>query len=332
MAVLPTGSLKWCRSMDVKQGDWHIMKIYSRVVHLLGVLLVLSVLRVPLLANAEVPAEVVIGVPPFHTDESFLQQRGLAQRIVLAAVTDPLLAARPGKANFSMVFSDSFQVDAAGVVWSYRVRQGMVFSNGAPVKAQDLCYSLIRCAHLPNTESAIIDSCTVRAEGIEGVAHNWIDVRFSGLPDKRARQQAVVQKLSSCPILHQKSSEIFAEDLAKGSNLLASGEFYLNGFLTDKSVQLKRFQRDRSGRTIPQQIIELKGFSSMKDALTALRVGTIGLFFNTDPDIEKSAISDETLRVSDCGAERVIYRRGFQFSCGDVIVLSTISWDLTLVN
>lgn len=316
----------------MSQSDGHIMKAYSRAAHLLGVLLILFVLRIPLLVKAEVPAELVIGVPPFHTDDSYIQQQGLAQRIVLGAVTDPLLAAKPGKANFSMIFSDSFQVDAAGVVWSYRVRQGMVFSHGAPVTAQDLCYSLIRCAHLPATENPIIDSCTVRAEGIEGVAHDWIDVRFSGLPDKRARQQAVVQKLSSCPILHQKSSDIFAEDLAKGSNLLASGEFHLNGFLTDKSLQLKRFQRDRSGRTVPQQIVELKGFSSMKDALTALRVGTIGMFFNTDPDIEKSAISDETLRVSDCGAERVIYRRGFQFSCEDVIVLSTISWDLTLVN
>ncbi len=293
---------------------------------LIGVLF----LAIPSVSLAEVPAELVIGVPPFQTEDSFLNKTTLAHRIILQAVTDPLLVANSEKGAFSMIFSDSFQVDADGVIWSFRVRDGMSFSNGSPVQAVDLCYSLMRCGVEPMSESGSIELCTVRAEGIEGSSHDWIDVRFSGLPEKKARQLAVVKHLSSCPILQQKSSKVFSTNLAKGSNLIAAGEFRVSGFVADKNIQIERFQRDSAGRVVPRQVVEIKSFSSMKDALTALRVGTIALFFNKETEVEKAALADETLRVSDCGTERIVYRRGFQFNCRDVIILSSISWDLAI--
>jgi len=314
----------------VKQSNRSVMEINSFWTSLLQSLLAIHLLVFPLLTWAEVPTELVIGVPPFHSEQSFLNKTDLAHRITLQAVTDPLLVAKSENGLFSMIYADSFHVDAEGVVWSFRLRDGILFSNGLPVKGTDLCYSLMRCAATSVSEASNIELCTIRAEGIEGSAHDWIDVRFSGLPEKRARQPAVVNNLSNCPILQQKSSQVFSTDLAKGSNIVASGDFHISGFVADKNIQLERFQRDNAGRTLARQVVEIKSFSSMKDALTALRVGTIGMFFNNDSAIEQAALADETLRVSDCGPERIVYRRGFQFSCRDVIILSSVSWDLAI--
>lgn len=291
-------------------------------------LLIAQVFFSCLAARAEVPTEFVVGTDSFRTEESFLLSSATAHRIIRNAVNSPLLTSKPGTNLFTLIFADSFHVDAAGVVWSYRVRNGMVFSNGEPISGSDLCYSLLNCSARTPNSAASFNSCSIREDGIEGAAHQWIDVRFSGLPAGKERQAAVMALLSNCPILEHKSSKIFGSDLAKGSNMLSSGDYQITDFLTDKSVQMQRFQRDKAGRTVNRQTVTVKGFGSMKEALTALRVGTIALFFNTDPEIEKIALQDETLRVANCGVDRVIYRRGFQFICHDVINLASVTWDL----
>lgn len=289
-------------------------------------------LRVVSPLSAETPVELAIGVPAYNAEEKVSTGNALMHRLVRSSVSAPLLVPKQGvspeQALFTLVLVDSFQVDPSLTTWSYRLREGVRFSNGQSLRGADACDSLIRCGRDRPADAFTIVECEVRTSQVGESIREWIELGFDVSLNTRTLQRGVIDFIATCPVLEARTRGIFGEDFGVGSNFLGAGEYKLAGFQLGRSYRLERFQRDRSGLTPDRQTVELLTFSSMKDALTALRVGTVGLFFNTDPEIAAVASGDETLRVAQCADAQVIFRRGYHFRCDRELSLSSVTWNL----
>lgn len=276
-------------------------------------------------AFSEVPSEIYVGVPSFSEQENLVRSDEIGATLVRNAIADPVLRGKSGarKGLFSLVLADSFQVDSDLELWSYRIRGSMVFSNGQPILASDVCHSLLQCHKVDPKRSAQFERCTARTAASESATREWVDLKFGTSINPTERQSAVVSFLENCPIFEKRTREIFGEDFGIGANLLGSGQYRLTSFQPGKEYVLERFQRDLTGRAAPQQIIGVRAFTSSRDALAALRVGNILLFYNDDHSAAESAAGDETLRIATCDGRQVIYRRELRFECG-----ARISFDL----
>ncbi len=289
----------------------------------------ITVLIAPVPCAAEIPPELVIGVPRFSEKENLVSSREIGAELIRNAVADPILRERSGarKGLFSLVLVDSFQVDAALEVWSYRLREALVFSNGQPIRASDICNSLLACHRKDPSRSPLFENCVTRATSNEIATREWVDVKFRSEGEAANRQQMLVSFLSQCPIFEKRTRDIFGEDFGSGVNLLGSGEYRLTSFQPGKEYWLERVQRDPMGLAAPQQIVGIRSFTSSRDALTALRVGNILLFYNSDPETAENAAQDETLRIGNCLGNQVIYRRELHFDCTSGIKLTAVTTD-----
>lgn len=282
-------------------------------------------------AQAEVPTELAIGVPVFSGQGGIPAGQELGIQIVRRAVSSPLLRLRKGAADqalFSLVLADRFEVDGALVTWSYRLREDVVYNNGQKVRGADICDSLLKCGRGLAEDAAALVECSVRKNQGSEAHREWIDLRFDASLNSRKLQRGAIDFIAGCPVFEARSRSLFGEDYGLGANIISSGEYRITSFQQAKSYRLERYQSVRSAIAPAPQQVEVLSFREMKDALAALRVGTVALFINTDPEAAAVAAGDETLKIRDCGGAQVIYRRGFQFECDDGIQLSSILWNL----
>jgi hypothetical protein len=122
--------------------------------------------------------------------------------------------------------------------------------------------------------------------------------------------------------LEEGSSERFGADLGVGSNLVASGYFLIEDFFAGREITLARTR----GLDTGAGKIVLRGFRDGLHALTALRTGTIDLFFTEDEEVLTRARGDQTLLSSECSGYRMIQRKGLQVRCGRQVELNELKY------
>lgn len=281
-------------------------------------------------AHAEIPSELVVGVPQFDPHGNIVRDNDLVFQLLRNSVSDPIVRIKSSekRSGVSLVLADSFQVNEDLTVWSYRIREGALFSNGQPLRGIDVCDSVIQCGKGNAKKEFTLTTCSVRAHQLEASSREWIDLAFGITLDASERQQAVTEFLQQCPIFEKRSRELFSGDYGDGVNILGVGEYRLSGIQPGKEYRMERYQWNTLGRAAPQQLVTLRGFKSMRDALSALRAGTISMFFNTDPEIVSVVSGDETLRISHCVGNEIVYRRGIEFECQHGVRLSSVIWTL----
>lgn len=298
-----------------------------RVQFLRAQLIVLMIF--PAISFAEIPSTLTIGVPQFSARGNILRDDDIAFQLVRGAVADPLLRMREsGKSTFSLILADSFQVDADLVTWSYRIRDGLIFSNGQPLGAADICNSLLACGPSAAKHLPTIESCTVRSAQVDGGMRDWIDLKFKVERPAAERQAAVGSFLAACPTFEKRTRAIFGKDYGDGVNVLGVGEYRIIGFHAGKDYVIERYQQNPLGRTVPQQVVEIKGFAREDEALAALRDGSVLMFFSANPELLQSVAGDETLKSKECNGNKLIYRRGVDFECAGGVKISSITWTL----
>lgn len=284
--------------------------------------------------------EIAIGVGEFSKELNVLTSDDLVARLVRGGATRGLLApvpkdsvvspaseaVRPGReatlAPYTLALADSVALDAAHSKWSFRIRGSEAFSNGLPVRPEDVLFSLRRCQDAGIVPRSAVLSAATRTTN-RGVREDWVFVSQSDSQQSPSRVEGIAWEVfSQCPILEEGSSERFGADLGVGSNLVASGYFLIEDFFAGREITLARTR----GLDTGAGKIVLRGFRDGLHALTALRTGTIDLFFTEDEEVLTRARGDQTLLSSECSGYRMIQRKGLQVRCGRQVELNELKY------
>jgi hypothetical protein len=281
--------------------------------------------------SAEIPSELVIGVPSVRAAENLLRPTSEGDMLVSRAVLSPVLRViDASRGRVSLVLLDSFSVDAQSLSWRLRLKPTLIFSNGQPIQGRDVCFSFNRCADLQG-QQRVYDQCSLKKVDAESPFETVL-VTASNKGEQSVRQQQMLELFSQCPIMEARSTTLFGADAGIGANLVAAGEYRIRSFVENRSYTLERYQRSLTSRSVPHQTLEIRAFNHQRDALSALRIGTISLHIGDLSEIEQQVRSDVTLRIGSCNGKSFVYRRGFRVNCPDGIDVARIEWDPSILE
>lgn len=254
---------------------------------------------------------------PIDYEKSDHDFADVVRALVIPALTETKRSYSPGGARFQLKVADSMKVSGDLSEFYFRISQSAKFTSGAPVSKRDVLYSIQRCqrrGELPQV-AEILTEPSISEASISGESELWLGFRV-----KRTGQNAemfvnLANALAACPIVQRDISVLFDRVNFQRTMVVGAGEFTVTEFdLSRKQLVLSRIYSNRN-KIQGLQNITLKGFASDRDALTALRVGTVDMLIVTDPLIAAMAKEDETMNEVLCGDKSIILRRGYQLDC-----------------
>lgn len=158
-----------------------------------------------------------------------------------------------GKANLVPGAAEKWEVSDDGLVWTFHLRDGLKWSNGDPLVAQDFVNGLIRTID-PETASdkSYYYSSTIQiagaAEFTEGTSKDPASVGISAPDDKTvvikmlSPQPNMLYLMGSfhMPPLHKPSFEKFGAEFIKPGNIVSNGAFIMTENVPQSHVTLVR--------------------------------------------------------------------------------------------
>ncbi len=282
------------------------------------------------LAKAET---VTIGVPVFNDSVDFVTENGVVPAITRAAVGGALVRADAFDEDLgiSAAASSSFTVsfDFSSVV--FRIKKGSLFTNGNPILARDIVYSLERCmaakqlplvkkASIPESQNelAFEDAVRLELQPVSGVLEG-------GTPAEKweSYKKLLWKSLGRCLLVEEASSTIFGSELGKGTLMVSTGDYFIDSYNPGKELVFRK----TPGRKLEGAAeVVLRAFEDSSHGLTALRTGTIDAFFTQDESVLEKARKDETLSEVKCSIYMVVTRRGFNLSCNPRLDVSAMGY------
>lgn len=258
-----------------------------------------------------------LGFTDLGFDDSVLDSEHFASVLIRRATTETLIGFKEGDSggipNFRLTLSDSFTTSSDKSKWSFRLRQGLHLTNGNPLSTSDILYSLERCRlHGMFSEIREVSSRVVGEYPL--LPRTWVDLTLKDAAPDAAVIRPLVQSLQRCPVVEASSSTLFQGDLGKGTNLVGAGRYFISNFSTARGIELRRVYGDGEERK-GAEMVEIRGFSEPKQALTALRTGSLDVMMTNSPDIITLSQSDTTLEMMPCNGETAVLRKGLAFSC-----------------
>ncbi len=259
---------------------------------------------------AQAQDKLVIGVQDLNSEFNALTSSGVSASIVRATVLPGLteLDSREGFPPFRLRLANSFKTSTDLSKWSFRIGKTL-FSSGATVSGADVAYSLKLCPTLKGLGELQIQE-TDQADRLG----SWLEL---GSENNRAIKE-LGSLLSACPIIPQDISTLFGSLFGSGTNLVGAGNYIVNSAdFKRRHLVLKRIYLSKENSVSghwPEQI-DLKNYEDGKAGLTALRLGSLDLFFTTDMDVNELARSDQTLVQNYCYGNKVWQRRSLSLSC-----------------
>ncbi len=264
----------------------------------------LLLLLYPICAFSEV---IVFGGEDFSGNSNYFTTDHPFSKVILDSTTHPLIRSKAGHSDISMLIADKINLSSES--WELKIKEDLKFSNKNPIAVMDVIWSLSRCKNsglFQNTsEFKPQDSSVV--------------LKFKQKPD----YEKTMSEISVCPVLEQKSSEIFAYDFGVGTNLVSSGNYFISNFKEGKSINLRLSKQSQNVRR-PDEV-ELRLFQNAEEGLTALRTGALVIFFSEDLSVLEKAESDQTLKTGQCEEFRYASRKDFLYNCND-------SFDISMLN
>lgn len=275
--------------------------------------------------NAVVGAQqLTIGSVDFVKENNYLNGQTSLDKFLQAATSlglTKLVAVSAHKVDFNLALADRIQVSENQKEWTFRLRKGVTFVNDQEISRFDVKASLDWCLEDSKTNfSKVVESVsTINKTEEDNSNRDWIIIKLKS-PDAN-----LPIELAHCPIVHKLSKLSFAKDWGYGSNFVSAGAYQVGDFKSGNSYTLLRFER-YPGKKAANDAIILRSFPTEENALLALRVGTIDLFFSSNPVVLERAAKDETLKISSCFGEKVVLRKGLIFSCEPVLMFDKIKY------
>lgn len=303
-----------------------------------SVLIASCVLFLPLAAIAD---EINVGLPPFDAEINFIESPHLVAKFVRAGVLDSLLrvvsdaaqkangSSANDRVNFQLSIAEGFHTDPVRNSWIFKIRPGSRFLNGNSLIAEDVAFSLRRC-RARQSPAVFAEIEVVRAFSETGPLKTKLwsvdepEVRVSAANQvSAARLDAPMERdflraIESCPILEQRSSLVFGDELGKGGNMITSGRYRLAELKFSQEIRLERIRGAAAGEVAA---FNLRSIETPRHGVTALRTGTLDLYYVRKSEITAemldSIAGDKTLRAVDCRDYWAIHRSGLVFRCSD---------------
>lgn len=278
-----------------------------------------------LIYSAQSYAEpIAIGTSLFDGDDNLIEDAGPAGLMVRSLTQVSLMRATATEGEYELFAADGLKVSVDYSKWSFRIKP-LKFQNGDKVSAEDVAYSLNSCPSLKNF--AAYKGADARTETLgDGRKLLWVDARLELPAETGTIALDFESKLAACSIVPERESVLFSGSFGRGTNIFGAGSYKVSSFVPGKALDMVRVA-DSVGLKPPTEAVSLRGFSEAKEALTALRLGTIAAFIGQSKEILTLAGDDPTLVASSCQGFNVLARKGFTFSCTPSLDIMTFRYE-----
>lgn len=235
--------------------------------------------------------------PPTSMDPHF--QNITTNANVIEHMFEPLVMRDPN-GKLVPALAESWSL-VNGLTWEFKIRKGAKFSDGSPVTAEDVVYSLDRPATIKNSPSSfnvytktiinkkIVDASTVRLT--------------TGQPSP-----LVPSDLVYVIIVSKKATEgLSSDDFASGKGMVGSGPYKFVRFLRDDRVEMERNDNYNGSYKSPWATVTIRFISNPSTRLAALLAGDVQAIENVPtPDIERVR-KDPNLSLVTKTSERMVF-------------------------
>jgi ABC-type transport system substrate-binding protein len=241
--------------------------------------------------------ELNIGTPLADKASSIIKGADPFAVFVRSAVLQTLVKKKQN-GQPSLIMADSINFSADGREIELRLRSGLFFTDGNSVKGEDLQASLESCF-------AQFDNKSIQSQVLTKSDRIYVKVV------SESGASYILDSLSNCPIISKTSIRIFGINLAEFNLLVGSGPYLLNSRHKNRDAVMTT-----SGLgPVWAKTINIRGLRDGEQGLSALQAGTLDLFYTQDAQALEKAGEDATLRIADCGINKVVYRNGLRFDC-----------------
>lgn len=235
--------------------------------------------------------------PPTSMDPHF--QNVTTNTNVIEHMFEPLIT-RDENGKFVPGLAESWSL-VNGLTWEFKIRKGAKFSDGTPVTAEDVVYSLDRPATIKNSPSSfnvftkaiinkkIVDANTVRLT--------------TGQPSPLLPSDMVWLSIVS-----KKATEgLSSDDFANGKGMVGSGPYKFMRFLRDDRIEMDRNPHYNGPNKSPWANVTIRFISNPATRLAALLSGDVQAIENVPtPDLERVR-KDPKLNLVTKTSERVVF-------------------------
>ena len=209
--------------------------------------------------------KVAMSSPPTSMDPHF--QNITTNANVIEHMFEPLVM-RTADGKLAPGLAESWSL-VNGLTWEFKIRQGAKFSDGSPVSAEDVIYSLDRPATIKNSPASftlftkaiinkkIIDANTVRLT--------------TGQPSP-----LMPDDLVSVIIVSKKATEgLASDDFASGKGMVGTGPYRFVRFLRDDRIEMERNDNYNGRNKTPWATTTIRFIANPSTRLAALLAGDV---------------------------------------------------------
>jgi peptide/nickel transport system substrate-binding protein len=241
--------------------------------------------------------KVAMSSPPTSMDPHF--QNITTNANVIEHMFEPLVMRDPD-GKLAPGLAESWKL-LNGLTWEFKIRKGARFSDGSPVTAEDVIYSLDRPATIKNSPA----SFTLFTKAIiNKQASDASTVRLTtGQPSP-----LLPADLVSIIIVSKKATEgLSSDDFASGKGMVGSGPYKFVRFLRDDRVEMERSDTYNGPHKSPWATVTIRFISNASTRLAALLSGDVQAIENVPtPDLARVR-SDPNLSLVTKTSQRMVF-------------------------
>ena len=241
--------------------------------------------------------KVAMSSPPTSMDPHF--QNITTNANVIEHMFEPLVM-RSADGKLAPGLAESWSL-INNLTWEFKIRRGAKFSDGSPVTAEDVVYSLDRPSNIKNSPA----SFTQYTKSIVG--KKIIDANTVRLTTG-AETPLLPDDLVSIIIVSKKATEgLASDDFANGKGMVGSGPYKFVRFLRDDRVEMARSEHYNGPNKTPWATTTIRFIANPSTRLAALLAGDVQAIENVPtPDLGRVR-NDTNLSLITATSQRMVF-------------------------
>ena len=257
---------------------------------------VAALVWLPMVAMAQ-DFKVAMSSPPTSMDPHF--QNITTNANVIEHMFEPLVM-RNADGKLVPGLAESWSL-INGLTWEFKIRKGAKFSDGSPVTAEDVVYSLDRPATIKNSPASftLFTKAIINKKAIDPGT-----VRLTtGLPSP-----LMPSDLVSVIIVSKKATEgLTSDDFSNGRGMVGTGPYKFVRFLRDDRIELERNDNYNGPNKSPWATVTIRFIANPSTRLAALLAGDVQAIENVPtPDLGRVR-ADPNLSVVTKTSQRMVF-------------------------